>query len=69
MTSILNKDNISRAYHGAVKHFNLAVIFILIGISVGFKIASAYFDYRMNEAVKLQGFIHNNTVYEIKIKL
>lgn len=68
MTSIINKEQVTKVYHGMIKHLNLFAIAMLIGITIGFKIAGMYFNYRMNEAVLLQGFIHNNIIYEIKAK-
>jgi len=68
MTNIISREQIAKVYHGMIKHLNLFAIAMLIGITLGFKIAEIYFNYRMNEAVLLQGFIHNNIVYEIKTK-
>lgn len=68
MFNFLGKEKLLTFYHSTIKHFNLFLIAILIGIIIGFKISIWYLDYRINESIKLQGFIHKGIVYDIKIR-
>lgn len=43
------------------------IIFIL-GASVGFKVAGHLYETKFNDAVKLGGILHDNTVYDIKLR-
>lgn len=68
MLNFIGKEQLLNAYHAAIKHFNLFLISMLIGVFIGFKVSIWYLDYRINESVKLQGFIHEGIIYDIKVR-
>ena len=69
MFDFLNKETILSTYHNITKHLSLLIIAIIIGISLGFKIAGMYLDYRVDESIKLQGFIHEGVIYDIRPRI
>lgn len=69
MTNVLNKEQINKVYHAVIRNLNFTLVCILIGTVIGFKIADAYLNYRIDEAIKLQAFVYKGGVYEIKPKL
>ncbi len=50
------------------KHFTIFVIWIVIGMCIGFGISKQLYKQRMDEAIKLGGLIHKNIVYDIKLR-
>lgn len=68
MINLFAKEGLLNAYHSATKHLSLWVIAILIGVAIGFRLSVWYLDYRVEESVKLQGFIHKGIVYDIKVR-
>lgn len=50
------------------KHLTILLIWILVGMSIGFTISKVIYKDKMNEAVKLGGLIHNNLVYDVKLR-
>lgn len=68
MLNFFTKEGFQNVYHNTTKHLSLLVIAILIGVTLGFKLSIWYLDYRINESIKLQGFIHQGIVYDIKLR-
>ena len=50
------------------KHLSMMIIFILIGGTLGLYVAKFIYDFRMNEICRVGGFVHNNTVYDVKLR-
>jgi len=69
---MLDKNKIKEILHQISIKFQKAgfwVLFlILIGMSLGANIASKIYDIRAQDAVKLQGIIIDNKVYDLKLR-
>lgn len=50
------------------KHLSMMIVFILIGCGTGLYIAKIIYDYRMNEVTRVGGFVHDNKVFDIKLR-
>jgi len=50
------------------KHLTILIIWVLVGMAIGFTISKVIYKDKMNEAVKLGGLIHNNLVYDVKLR-
>lgn len=68
MLYLFTKEGLLSVYHTVTKHLSLLLIAILIGVAIGFKLSIWYLDYRINESVKLQGFVYQGTIYDIKVR-
>ena len=45
-----------------------ALVFLIIGIAIGFNLSSYYYSNRFDEAIKLGGIIHKTVVYDVKLR-
>lgn len=50
------------------KSIAMMIIFILIGGAGGLYIAKIAYNLRMNEVCKVGGFVHDNRVYDVKLR-
>jgi hypothetical protein len=50
------------------KSIAMMTIFILIGCSLGFYLSKIVYNIRMNEVTMVGGFIHDNKVYDVKLR-
>lgn len=66
MLKLFTKEGLLKAYHTTTKHLSLLLIAILIGVAIGFKLVGFYVDYRIDESIKIQGFIYKGVIYDIK---
>lgn len=68
MFNFLNQESLVKGYHMITKHLSLLTIAVLIGIVIGFKVTIMYLDHRITEAVILQGFVYEGTIYDVKVR-
>ena len=64
---VVSEDG-KRFFEAVKKHLTLMIIFTALGICIGLYISEKIYESKMTDAVKLQGLIHKNVVYEIKLK-
>ena len=50
------------------KHFTIILISIIVGMTIGVFFCKTFYNWRMDEATKLGGFIHKNNIYDIKAR-
>lgn len=69
---MLDKNKIKEILHQISIKFQKAgfwVLFlILIGVAIGANITTKIYNYRSQEAVKLQGMIIDNKVYDLRLR-
>lgn len=52
-----------------LKWFTLRdLIMVLIGIALSFTIAKGVYDWKMSEAITLQGLVYKHIVYDVKLR-
>jgi len=49
-----------------VGYWDKIVIVLILGVIIGVAGSKAYYERRLEEAIKLQRFIHKSVIYEIR---
>lgn len=66
---MLETKILQRVAHYITVYVSIGLITFVVGTVTGFKIATSYYKHKVNEAVKLGGFIHENRIYDIKERI
>jgi len=61
-------DKIQNYAESFKKHFTIILISIIIGMSIGIYFCKVFYVWRIDEATKLGGFIHKNTIYDLRLR-
>ena len=62
------KQYVTRLRDIVYKWILFAIIFFILGASMGIYGSSKYFDLKMAEIVTLKSFLFNSTVYDVRIR-
>lgn len=70
MTSITDQTKIliTETWHKFQKTGFWWLIVLMLGASIGFKVANHLYTIKLDDAIKLNGIIHKTIVYDIRIR-